>query len=174
MDTTAIYRDAFAPYHARLVEQGERRIRAAYTRAVELAGPAVWMLSRYDLPLYQFWLEVVAKCCRRNGTQTNSPVYIDDAKLATFVANWADMELAAAVEKLASKVGSLDNVTVDHASYGAEWFTVTGARSNGDTVTIVQNQTINVSCKGKLFNQWPALIYVNGKKVSEAQYKRMV
>ena len=173
MDNTAIYRNAFAPYHARLVEQGTARIRAAYARAVELSGPAVRMLFRYDVPLSHFYNEVVCRCTRRDGNMINSPVYLDESKLSAFVNEWADAELTDAAEKLAGKVGNLNNVTVDYSSIAAEWFSVTGTRANGDIVCIVQNQTINVSSRGKLFNQWPALIYVNGKKVSEAQYKRM-
>ncbi len=180
MDNTAIYRDAFAPYHARLVEQGTARIRSAYARAVQLAGPSVWALFRYDIPLSYFYNEVVSRCTRRDGNMMNSPVYmmnspvyLDESRLSAFVNEWANTELMAAAEKLAGKVGNLENVTVDYSSSTAEWFSVTGTRANGDIVRIVQNQTINVSSRGKLFNQWPALIYVNGKKVSEAQYKRM-
>lgn len=36
-----------------------------------------------------------------------------------------------------------------------------------------QDRIFNVISKGTLYNQWPARIYIDGKRISEAAYKRL-
>ena len=166
-----VYRAAFSPYRARLIEQGTAYIRRIYAEVSALYPGCIRKVSS-DYNYGPVWRDVVAPCTRRNGNMMDSPVVLDETALSAFVSKWADSELEAATKKLASKVSNLSSVKVNDASDSAEWFTVTGTNANGDTIVIKQNQTLNISSRGKLFNQWPALIYVNGKKVSEAQYKR--
>ena len=166
-----VYRAAFSPYRARLIEQGTARIRLLFAAGIAACGPS--LRGIYNHPAYaRVWSETMKYVTRSNGNTMDSPVVIDETALSTFVERWADSELESVIEKLASKVGNLANVKVTDASCNASFVTVTGTNANGDTIVIKQNQTLNVSSRGKLFNQWPALIYVNGKKVSEAQYKR--
>lgn len=69
--------------------------------------------------------------------------------------------------RLEEKVAGLENVTVKSVGGGA--FEVTGTK-NGKAVAVSQQTIINVSSKGKLFNQFPARIYVEGKLVPAAKF----
>ena len=85
-------------------------------------------------------------------------------KVAALAARNADAVIAECV----AKVCDLDAVAV-HDFYGYQRFTITGTR-NGHSVVLDQQMIINVSPKGKLFNQYPARITVDGKAVPAAQF----
>ena len=72
--------------------------------------------------------------------------------------------------KMRMKLGDLRNVKVLHRTRGGD-ITVTGTL-NGKAVILNQQRIINVSSKGTLFHQFPSRIYVDGKFMSEAQFKR--
>lgn len=74
--------------------------------------------------------------------------------------------------KMRLKLGKLSNVKVLYMPRGGD-ITVTG-KYKGKTVTIDQQRIINVSSRGTLFHQFPSRIYVNGKFMSEANYKKQM
>lgn len=82
----------------------------------------------------------------------------------------ADDVVAVWANKVQAKMGELDDATVHYVSGTA--FRITGTRG-GRKVTIEQHMIINVSRLGRLFNQWPSRIYVDGQFTSEAKYKKM-
>ena len=74
------------------------------------------------------------------------------------------------IAKVNAKAGELTDSKVLRVS-GAN-FRITGMKGD-KKVMIEQNQIINVSVKGKLFNQFPARIYVDGKFISAAAFKKI-
>jgi hypothetical protein len=74
------------------------------------------------------------------------------------------------IAKVNVKAGELTDSKVLRVS-GAN-FRITGMKGD-KKVMIEQNQIINVSVKGKLFNQFPARIYVDGKFYSAAAFKKI-
>jgi hypothetical protein len=167
-----VYRDAFSAHRARLAAAGRARLRGIYDAVIARYGETA--RGAYNDPTYgRVWGETLSYCIDRLGDRMNSPVALNEAKLDKLVAEWAAEELEGAAVKLAEKVGDLRDVKVSQVDGISEWFVVTGTHPNGYLVRVSQSQIINVSSKGKLFNQWPALIYVDGKKMSEAAYKRL-
>lgn len=161
-------RTAFAPRHAVLVAQGEAQIRGIFERAVATLGPG--LRGVYNHPNFaRIWSGVIQFVLKTE----NDVRVIDDAKLASYLDEWATSELESAILKLESKLQTLQEVVVTGFATGNSCFTVRGKNASGAFVRVEQDQIINVSSKGKLFNQWPARIYVNGKAVSEAAFKKM-
>ena len=110
--------------------------------------------------------ETIAPNCRRdeNGQYKLNPVL-----LAAGAEAYAGMTIANWEAKIQAKMGQLDAATVQHLT--GYTFRIIGTRGT-DNVSIEQHMILNVSPKGKLFNQWPARIYVNGKFISEAKFKK--
>jgi hypothetical protein len=104
------------------------------------------------------------------GVRTESVHALNESRLLE-----AGMEAATAtvemwVGKIAMKMGELENAEALYVSGTS--FRITGTRG-GHAVRIEQQMIINVSRLGRPFNQWPSRIYVDGKTVSEAAYKKM-
>lgn len=95
---------------------------------------------------------------------------LNDAKLAAYAAEVATATVEEWAGKIEAKLGDLDAVIVRNLH--ANDFLIVGTR-DGRKVTIEQNMILNVSSRGILFNQWPARIYVDGKFVSEAKYRKL-
>jgi hypothetical protein len=172
-DLADTFRAAFAPYRAQVEAGGAAYLRGVHASAVAALGPS--LRGVYNDPRFaRIWSETMKYVTTRNGDRRDSPEIIDEARLSAYVGTWAAAELEDAAQKLAAKVAGLSDVEVLRASgAGAEWFVVYGKRADGTTVKIEQSQIVNVSSRGKLFNQWPARIYVAGKLTSEAAYKRL-
>jgi hypothetical protein len=88
-------------------------------------------------------------------------------KVDAFAAKVASDAVAGIAAKVAAKVGALDDMRFNHVS-GAS-FEVTGTR-NGRRVHLVQDIVVNTSSKGTVFNQYPATIYLDRKRISAAKY----
>ena len=97
--------------------------------------------------------------------------FICDDYLAKATAEYADQTIGQMIAKLEGKTGGLSEVEIVSISPGALEVTLRGKRG-ADLVTIEQRKILNMSSRGNLFNQYPALIYVNGKRFSEAAFKR--
>ena len=110
---------------------------------------------------------------RRRETTGNyyGVVYLDDAVVAKEATEYADRIIGKMVAKLESKTGGLSEVEVLSVSPGALEISLRGKRGE-DLVKIEQRRIRNTSSLGDRFNQYPSLIYVNGKKTSEAAFKR--
>jgi hypothetical protein len=72
--------------------------------------------------------------------------------------------------KIIGKLESIENGEVLRLDGYA--YNIVGTRA-GKKIQIVQNMKHSTSSKGTPFMQFPALIYVDGKKVSEKLYKEM-
>jgi len=69
--------------------------------------------------------------------------------------------------KLARKLDGVTDLEVKHINGGD--LTLAGKRK-GASVVIQQSTVTKVSSKGTWYNQWPALIYVDGKRVTEKNF----
>lgn len=96
---------------------------------------------------------------------------LDEAAVAKAAVEYANQTIDQMIAKLEGKTGGLSEVEVVSISPGALEVALRGKRG-ADAVTIEQRRIMNMSKHGNLFNQYPALIYVNGKRFSEAAFKR--
>lgn len=91
-------------------------------------------------------------------------------KLQAAADKYADALVTELVAKVMEKVGDLQDARLVFAS-GCR-FVLVGKRGSDD-VRIEQDQILNVSKRGKLFNQWPARISLNGKRISATAYAKL-
>lgn len=112
---------------------------------------------------------------RADGSNRSSDPYdaIDTEYLTKQAKQYAADQIAAFVFKLNKKLGALTDVEVKFASFGNFTCYITG-KLGDKVVSVDQNRIINVSKNGNPFHQWPALIRVDGKRVSEAAFKKLV
>lgn len=98
------------------------------------------------------------------------PVSVDADAVAKEAKRYADDQIAAFTLKLTRKLGNLTNVEIFDIDTGRFEFTIQG-HAGDRLVRVEQGRIINTSPKGKLFHQWPARIYVDGKLTPEAKFK---
>lgn len=112
----------------------------------------------------------VTKLTRFGARISDRQYEIDDEKLSVAAALYAERTVMESEAKINEKIGEIDNASVKNLnSYS---FVITGNR--GDKAILIEQQIIvKSSPKGKLFNQFPARIYVDGKFTSEAKYKKL-
>jgi len=154
---------------AQLVEvftsQVQHSITATFNRFVATYGAS--MKGIYNSRNGQFWKYSVSVCCDRSNHLATADYILNAEKVALFAAQMADEMANEVLVKVNAKVADLQDSNVVLVS-GAN-FVITGTK-NGQNVRIEQNQIINVSVKGNLFNQYPSRIYVNGKFTSAAKF----
>lgn len=175
---TAI-RTALEGFRPDLVAAVTYRIERNFKRMTELVaahGGSWWYINAWIEPEVQaMWREVTRKCCDTAGnaaSNKDTDARTLNAEAVVKAANrQADQTIAEWEAKLVSKLAELDSGEAVRQTSGMG-FLITGTKE-GTAVSIEQNMIINVSSKGKLFNQFPARIYVAGKFTSEAAYKRM-
>jgi len=119
---------------------------------------------------YHVWRETVRPCCDASSNRMDAVYTLSADRVARKAAELAEQFADEVIAKLNIKLGELTNGSVAYVS-GAN-FLIHGTK-NGQSVAIEQNQIINVSVKGKLFNQFPARIYVDKKFTSAAKFKKM-
>lgn len=147
-----------------------------------------WMLEKfgetfdgvYSSPQYHLWNETIRRVVVvTNPTQFGSrnPQRDGPAKYALnpeAVENMAKQHATETVmawaNKIEGKMGELDKAECLHIS-GCR-FAIIGVKGDNN-VRIEQDMIVNVSVKGKIFNQFPARIYVNTKFMSEAKFKKL-
>ncbi|WVW77455.1 hypothetical protein Bhz59_00069 [Stenotrophomonas phage vB_SmaS_Bhz59] len=108
-----------------------------------------------------------------SATYQMTPAVGPDAERVTKAAkSYADDQVAKFTMKLVRKLGDLTNVEIRDIDMGGFQFLITGQLGERK-VSVQQNRIINCSVNGNLFHQWPALIYVDGVKTSEAAFKKL-
>lgn len=172
--------DAFATYEANLAASAIARLERILDQAKQMHGPlldtvyACWTFAKV-------WSTTLAPLCRMEGyvkgefpwgPPAAGEYVLDQEKAQAWARTWATAQLTAAAAKLSDKIGNLSDVRIDGAPE-AGMFRVRGYLPDGSEVCVDQDRIINVSSKGTLYNQWPARIYLNGKRISEAAYKRL-
>jgi hypothetical protein len=107
---------------------------------------------------------------RAQSSSVSEPYTLNEEKLAAYADNAAKELVSAWIGKIEQKVGELESPEVCHVNDYA--YLITGTRC-GHAVSINQNMIINVSKRGVMFNQFPARITLDGKKISAAAYAKM-
>lgn len=163
-------KDAFKDAQGILEEQYKRQIIFHFERMKADLGDTLKGVSN-SWKYAVLFREVV----QRNVNRSENGVYtLDDTKLQENARKYAVITIEDAARKIVSKVGELTDMkgnTVHTAGLGIV-FSARGKRGQ-DEVCIDQSMIINVSRRGKVFNQWPARIYLNGKLISEKNYKNL-
>lgn len=98
------------------------------------------------------------------------PYEINEERLKAGAAKYAEQVVESWATKIEAKMGELDSAEV--RAMGNCTFRISGTKL-GRNVHIEQNMIVNVSSKGTLFNQFPARIYLEGKAISEAKFKKL-
>lgn len=119
---------------------------------------------------YRMWSETVRPCCDRSSNRMDGTYSINEQRLAKFAASLAADMSDEVLAKVDAKVGELQQPYVRRA--GGANFVISGVK-NSRNVIIEQNQIINCSVKGKLFNQYPSRIYVDGKFTPATKFATM-
>lgn len=108
-----------------------------------------------------------------NGNDTNRLRYtyrVDHARIAKKSVEYAQAQVDSFKAKLEAKLVDLTDVR-DVTIQGVN-FTFRGTLK-GHTVRVEQTTVLKCSPKGTLFNQWPCRIYLDGKFISEAAFKKL-
>jgi hypothetical protein len=148
--------------------QVTRNINAQFTELLAKFGPTFGGVA--NSRSYHVWSETVRPCTDRSGNRTGAEYTLNADKVAFMANKLAEAFADDVLAKVNAKVGELAEGKAVHVS-GAD-FLITGKKGDSKVV-IEQNQIINVSSKGKLFNQYPARIYVDGKFTSAAKFAKI-
>jgi len=128
---------------------------------------------------YSLWTETVRRvvvCTNpvegsRNRTRDGAAIYaLNPEAVERMAVAHATETVMAWANKIEGKMGELEKAECLHIN-GCR-FAIVGIK-NGNNVRIEQDMILNVSSKGKVFNQFPARIYVNLKFMSEAKFKQL-
>ena len=129
------------------------------------------MTGIYNSRSVHVWKNTVQPVTRSERIDGRTFRYsIDDERLAKHAGEYADAVVESWAGKIEAKLEELDEATTRYLSGTS--FEITGERA-GRKIRIEQNMIVNVSTKGKVFNQFPARIYVDGQFMSEAKYKKL-
>ena len=142
-----------------------RSVRATFIELTAKFGPSVKGVA--NSRQYHVWAETVRPCCERSSNRMSATYSLSEERLAAFAAALSADMADDVLGKVNAKVGELGNAEAHRVS-GAD-FVITGTK-HGHEVRIEQNQIINCSVKGKLFNQYPSRIYVDGKFTPAAKF----
>ena len=107
------------------------------------------------------------------GSFYKEPDAVHHGRIAKEAVNYARDQVDSFILKLSRKFGDLTNVVIHFADTGALECTITGEQA-GHKVFIQQDRIINTSKNGRPFHQWPARLTVDGKRMSEAAWKKLV
>jgi len=108
-----------------------------------------------------------------NGEKTNrmtSMYKVDYARIKTESVKYAQSQVDAFKYKLEKKLSDLtdiSNLRISDSEFAFE------SSLGENKVRIEQTTILKCSSKGKLFNQWPCRIYVNGKMMPESKFKKL-
>lgn len=169
MNTTTTIIEQAAPA---IAESYSKTVRATYTHLVERMGGADFkgIYNRREV----FAFRAIEACMDKQFGPHGGPAMVcvlNEERLAAAAARHAETTVAEWAEKISAKMGELENAKAE--SMDGTGFLVSGTK-NGHRVAIQQTMTVNVSSRGILFNQFPALIYVDGKKTAAAKYAAAV
>ena len=143
-------------------------VRYQFKRLHEIFGPT--FRGVYNSKSYSLWTLTVRPCTKRLGNRMDDEIVLCEDNMAEYAQDQAELFADELIAKVNAKAGELTDSKVLRVS-GAN-FRITGMKGD-KKVMIEQNQIINVSVKGKLFNQFPARIYVDGKFYSAAAFKKI-
>ena len=145
-----------------IAAQAVRLVRSNFEYLEKDFGPT--MKGVANSSSYSTWNGLVRGLCDRSkeGVYT-----LNDDRIQAHAQQHAADTVAAWESKMLEKMGEVEGAQVVHIAGFS--YRVEGTRQ-GKAVRIEQSMILNVSSKGKLFNQFPARIYVDNKFFSAAKY----
>jgi hypothetical protein len=169
-DLTALHA-ALEAYKPELAARYETFIRWQFNAMVEDMGPKLTNIGN-DGRWARTWYSTMSALVTRSDDRCRplEAAILVEACLSREAAEYAEGVIESWKQKIAAKLGELESAQVDNM--GDMQFHITGTK-HGRRVQIEQTTIINVSSRGKVFNQFPARIYVDGKFTSEAAFKRL-
>ena len=161
--------DAIKP---ELAARYEAQIRRQYEVLLEKFGPTFKGAASAwgHAGSYQVVSPLLDHIQQGSFARIDDPRILSEKKLAKFSEQQAHFAVESWAAKIDGKLGELDSVSVN--KFGNCAFVIFGSR-NGKAIKIEQSVVLKYSNGGKLFNQFPAHIYVDGKFISEAKYKAL-
>lgn len=170
--------DHFEAFRPKLEEDVIRSITYQFDRIME-AVPENSLITSMSLAKKSRTLEEYWRVIRDfvvsdvQGGGAVRTYHLNTARLQKYAAEVASASIQSLVSKLDGKLGDhLDVVEVLRNEGG--FVTIKGRLLGDIPVYVDQKKILNVSSQGKLFHQWPALLYVDGKKVSEAKFRQLM
>jgi hypothetical protein len=169
-DMTALHA-VLEAYKPELAAHFDSCVRWQFDRMVRDLGPKLANVGN-DQRHARVWSSLMSSLVTRSDNKGRSldAAVINDARVARAAAEYADEAVTDWKAKIAAKLGELESAKVENM--GGMEFHIIGTK-HGRRVQIEQKTIINVSSRGKVFNQFPARIYVDGKFTSEAAFKRL-
>lgn len=155
---------ALAAYTTDLATVAAASARALHARMVAAHGPALGTIGR-DFTYAETFSRTIRPVC----TYVDGCPVIDEAALTAWAAAWAAAQIEELGGKIEAKMAGLLNLEVLAATKGL--ITVAGTTPGGRRVCLDQRRILNVSSKGNLYNQWPAVLHLDGDKISEADLR---
>lgn len=148
-----------------LEEQYKEYAKNALENYVKAFGPSVDIPAR-DYKTRERFHKSIGRLLAPRGR--GEAAQISDEKLQAAAEQYAQSTVEAVVTKIMQKAGELEEPEVRDFS-GAN-FTILG-KLKGKPVALKQQIILNRTVNGELFNQYPLRITLDGKAVSEAEYK---
>jgi len=140
-----------------------------FDRLVEQFGTT--LTGVYNSGSANVWGETIRPLCSAVEVSHNRYEYkLNDAKVAAAAQAYAEAAANEWREKITGKLADVEYR--EFKLFGGCNFLVHATR-DGHDIRLDQQIILKSSPKGKLFNQFPARIYVDGKLVSEKKYKEM-
>lgn len=138
------------------------------------------MVGVYNSRFARMWMTTVKPLCETFAIDESQNIHklhntgyrINAEKQARIAAEFAEAVVIDSAAKIAAKIGAVESLEVGVMDADGR-FTVRGT-FQGKTVALRQIRVMKSSTRGVLFYQWPATIYVDGKKMSEVQFKKLV
>ena len=149
-----------------LARNYETRVRCIYVNMIEKFGPR--LIGIHNTSSANLFRAMISPVIDQEGGRLNGATSINEKRLARAAAAFADAMTSQWETKIRKKMGDLQDVKIAHLTHVA--FVIRGTR-NGHQVKIVQDVVHKVSPRGLFFCQFPALIKLDGKPISEAKYK---
>lgn len=181
--TGKVYADEFGKLAPELEKDFEDYITGAFRRLTDKYGDAMvaklgadyWRkklpedVSEGDVATFKHPVRTFLTVA---SLRNNGPAQIDRARLDKEAKAYAKQQIDQFVVKLTQKLGDLTDVRIRQVNaHGFECMIEGSLR--GHKVLVKQSRKFVVNQHGTFFHQWPALIYVDGKFVTEAAFKRL-
>lgn len=154
--------EAFRPV---IADRYAKQVRYSFNQMVERLGPSLKNVGN-SWEFARSWSATV----RRYVDFKDGVAAINEDRLAQGAAEYAEASSQEWLTKFQSKLGNVEFAEV--RSRRGALFVIVGRR-NGHSVAIEQDMIVKSSTKGKLFNQFPSRIYVDGYFTPEKKYHAM-
>ncbi len=122
--------------------------------------------------LYSYDINFICSMAKdADDTKANGPQVIDLDRIKSYASTYATNLINTYIEKIDSKLGSLESAKVISGNQYFEFF-VEGIK-DGKNVSIKQSMRQNWSANGRPFDQFPALCYIDGKRIKASEFKKL-